>query len=116
MIDPMKDWMLSVVPVNQSVSTTPAITAGTVDTTIIDNFTDWKLAASSRKITTTASKSPVRRPSNICCIGTTCPRTATLTLGGGVPSFLMAFITWFATLPRSAPPRLAVTVIIRCML
>ena len=33
MIAPMKDWMLSVVPVSQSMSTTPAMTAGAVATT-----------------------------------------------------------------------------------
>ena len=64
MIAPMKDWMFSVVPVSQSVSTTPASTAGTVETTASARRNDWKFAASSRKITTTATSRPERKPSS----------------------------------------------------
>ncbi len=39
-------------------ATTPASTAGTVDTTTNASRSDWKLAASSRKITTTATTRP----------------------------------------------------------
>ena len=70
MIAPIADWMLSVVPVNQSASTTPASAAGIVETTMNESRSDWKFAASKRKITATASKRPVRKPSSICCIGT----------------------------------------------
>jgi hypothetical protein len=40
MVAPMKDWMFNVVRVSQSVSATPAITAGVVEITIRDNFRD----------------------------------------------------------------------------
>ena len=50
MIAPMNDWMFSVVPVRKSITTTPAIAAGAVETVTSDSRHDWKLAASSRKI------------------------------------------------------------------
>ncbi len=115
MIAPMNDWMFSVVPVSRSATTVPAITAGVVDVTISASLNDWKFAASNRKITTTASASPVSRPSIICSIGTICPRSATLTRAGGSPSSAIAARTSAATEPRS-PSIFAVTVIIRCML
>jgi len=86
MMAPMKDWTLSVVPVIQSAVATPAITAGTVDTTARASQTDWKLAASSRKMTTTVKTRPVRRPSSICHRAAICPRTVAVTLGGRLPS------------------------------
>src|SRR5450759_3480331 len=52
MIAPMNDWRLTVVPVSQSINTTPATTAGVVEMTTNASFTDWKLAVSSSRITT----------------------------------------------------------------
>ncbi len=107
--------MFSVVPVSRSASTTPAITAGVVDTTMNESFNDWKFAASSRKITTTANTKPLRSPLSICSSGTTWPRSATLTRCGGAPISASAERTCDVTVPRS-PSRFAVTVIIRSML
>src|SRR5215831_4513674 len=69
----------SVVPVSQSMSTTPAMTAGMVNPTANESRKDWKFAASSRRITPTAIRSPRRRPANISALGWTCPRNVTLT-------------------------------------
>ena len=40
MMAPMPDWMFSVVWVSQSMSTTPEITAGIVETTVNESRTD----------------------------------------------------------------------------
>ena len=50
MMAPMNDCTLSVVPVASSISTTPHSTAGIVSITASARRTDWKFAASSRKI------------------------------------------------------------------
>src|SRR5216684_1408502 len=57
--------MLSVVRVSQSITTTPAMTAGMVNPTARESRNDWKLAVSNRRMTPTAIKSPRRRPPNI---------------------------------------------------
>ena len=62
MIDPMNDWRLTVVPVSQSMSTTPATTAGVVETTTRASLTDWKLAVSSSRMTTIDIPRPMARP------------------------------------------------------
>ena len=72
MIAPMNDWMLSVVCVTSSISSTPQSTAGTVRTTASASRIDWKFADSSRKITTTASSSPIRNPEMVCSNGGIC--------------------------------------------
>src|SRR5580700_10341807 len=76
--------MLSVVRVSQSISTTPAMTAGIVNPTARESRKDWKLAVSSRRMTPTAIKSPRRRPPNISAIGWTCPRTVIFAECGAV--------------------------------
>ena len=58
MMAPMNDCTLTVVRVASSISTTPASTAGTVEMTTNASRSDWKFAASSRKMTTTATSSP----------------------------------------------------------
>ena len=98
-------------------STTPAITAGVVDTTRNDSFSDWKLAASSRKITTTASSKPgaqavqhLRQRHDLAAHRDVHARRRR-------PKLLRAPARpACATLPRSAPAMLAVTVTMRCML
>ncbi len=40
MIAPIKDWIFKLVPVAQSIRTTPAMTAGVVETTRNDNLSD----------------------------------------------------------------------------
>ena len=42
MIAPMNDWMFRVVPVAQSATATPAITAGTAETETSASRADWK--------------------------------------------------------------------------
>ena len=49
MIAPMNDWMLSVVRVRYSISTTPATAAGAVETATSANRSDWKFAASKQE-------------------------------------------------------------------
>ena len=86
MIAPMNDCTLIVVPVAASMSTTPARTAGTVETTTNASRSDWKLAASRRKITTTATTSPAAMFLSVSRIGAICPRTVTVAPRGGVPA------------------------------
>ena len=62
MIAPMNDWRLSVVPVSQSATTTPATTAGVVETTTSASRTDWKLAVSSSRMTTIGHPQADRQP------------------------------------------------------
>ena len=62
MIAPMNDWTFSVVPVSRSMSNTPQRTAGMVSRIASASRSDWKFAASSRKIASTASSSPMRKP------------------------------------------------------
>ena len=50
MIAPMNDWTFRVVPVRRSMRRTPHRTAGIVSRMASARRTDWKLAASSRKI------------------------------------------------------------------
>ena len=90
MIAPMNDWTFSVVPVRSSMTSTPHMTAGTADKTATDNRNDWKFAASSRKITTIANRSPVRRPDNVSSNAGTWPRVSTLTPRGAAPARAIA--------------------------
>ena len=87
MIAPMNDWMLSVVPREPAArpprprrppggSARPPATAGSSGS--------WPPAAG--RSPATATPSPAVRPPNSSCIGATCPRTATLTFGGGSPA------------------------------
>ena len=89
MIAPMNDCMFSVVPVSSSMSSTPQSTAGMVSTIASASRSDWKFAASSRKITSTASSSPVRRPEMVCSSGGISPRIRTVTPRGGAPAAAM---------------------------
>jgi hypothetical protein len=82
MIAPMADWMLSVVPVKYSVSTTPAITAGTVETTANASRNDSKFAESIRKMTITAIIRPERKAVEQLFQGD--DLTAEIHLGGGL--------------------------------
>ena len=100
----------------KAASATPAITAGIVPTTINATLSDWKYAARSRKMATMASPRPERRPSSVCCMGATCPRTLTVTPAGGSPARDTAANTSSEAVPRSSPCTFAVSVIIRCWL
>ena len=78
MMAPMNDWTFSVVPVSQRTTTTPASTAGTVETTTKASRSDWKFAASRRKITTTATMRPAVMLVNVSAIAAICPRIVTV--------------------------------------
>ena len=116
MIDPMNDWRLTVVRVSQSISTTPATTAGVVETTTSASRTDWKLAVSSSRITTIDIPRPMPSPRRISSIGRICPRTSTVAPLGGAPARRIARSTRPATRPRSSPAMLAVRLTDRFML
>ena len=87
MIAPMNDWMLSVVPVSQSISTTPAITRGHRGHR--DQRQPQRL-----KIRGQAAKTPRPRPGPgrsaspdcISRIGGIWPRVSTCTPAGGAPA------------------------------
>ena len=71
----MNDCTFIVVRVAASIRTTPASTAGTVEMTTKASRSDWKLAASRRKITTTATASPAAIFLSVSRIGAISPRT-----------------------------------------
>ena len=113
MIAPMNDWMFSVVRVAHSATATPATTAGIVSTTASDSRNDWKFAASSRKITTTATARPAEMFVSVSRICATAPRTVTVAPRGGAPARAIASSTCAAARPRSAPATLADSVTMR---
>src|SRR6185436_18930156 len=113
MMAPMNDCTFTVVRVASSRRTTPASTAGTVDTTTNARRTDWKFAASSRKITTTATRSPAAMFRKVSRIGAICPRTLTDAPRGTSPARTIASSTWAATRPRSSPAAFADSVTMR---
>ena len=62
------------------------MTAGTVETTTSERRSDWKFAASIRKITTTARISPVAKAvEQLLAAGTTWPRRSSLVFASGGP-------------------------------
>ena len=61
-------------PVSQSSTTTPATTAGVVETTTKASRTDWKLAVRRSRITTIDHPQPDASPWRISSIGTIWPR------------------------------------------
>ena len=74
MIAPMNDCTFNVVPVASSIKSTPQSTAGIVSTIASANRIDWKFAVNSRKITSTASASPIRKPESVSSSGGISPR------------------------------------------
>ena len=116
MIAPMNDWRLMVVPVSQRATTTPATTAGVVDTTTSARRTDWKLAVSRSRMTMMAAPRPKPSPRSISLIGTIWPRTSTVDPAGAWPAPAMARSIWAATRPRSSPATFAVRLTTRFML
>src|SRR6187402_2396922 len=109
MIIPMYDCRLSVAPVNFTKNNEPNNTAGTVDNTTNDILNDWKLAASIKNITITATNSPVCKLSKVSVSVLLMPRCSTVKPRGSLPRCDRASLTSLVAVPRSLLLILAVT-------
>ena len=110
MMMPMYDWRLSVEPQSKRSVSEPTRTAGAVVSTASDSLNDWKFAASMRKMTTRAMRSPDCKPSSVPSSVSVRPLTSTVSPRGGGPSARIAAPTCALADPRSSPCTFAVIV------
>src|SRR3984957_8014968 len=93
MIIPIYDCRLRVEPVSINNPKEPNNTAGTVHNVTSDTLNDWKLAASIRKITITATINPFCRLASVSTSTLLKPRISTTNPRGSLPSEATAFCT-----------------------
>ncbi|MNG09448.1 hypothetical protein D3C84_928670 [compost metagenome] len=101
MMIPIYDCKLSVEPVIVSINKAPKTTAGTVVKITRETLNDWKLAASIKKITNTATNNPVCKLLNVSVSTVLSPIGVINKPRGNSPKELIVLLTSFEAVPKS---------------